>query len=198
MKMIERFEEYEGKKFRYLASEENGKAGILLMHGYNFYAEIWKECGLLDMLSDLGYGFISLDVPGFPRSQSKFRLSTKEFKEFLNHVIGKHFSANPVILGSSASGFLALDYATSRGNIKAVIAVAPVNIRELNLSLIKIPVLGIWGSLDTVSDPSSSELIRKLRYGRAEIIEGAGHACYLDKPEEFNRLIREFLNGLRR
>jgi len=196
MEPIEKFEDYDGKKFRYLKSAGKEEIKILLMHGYSFYAEIWKKCGLLDSLEKIGFGFISLDVPGFPKSQSKFRLSTEEFRAFLDHITERYFDRKPVILGSSASGFLALDYAVNRDRVKAVIAVDPVNIRELNLSKISVPVLGIWGSRDKISDPEDSELIRKLKLGRTEIIDGAGHACYLDRPEEFNRIVVEFLNGL--
>jgi pimeloyl-ACP methyl ester carboxylesterase len=28
----------------------------------------------------------------------------------------------------------------------------------------------------------------------AHVIKGAGHACYMDRPEEFSTLLREFLN----
>ena len=45
---------------------------------------------------------------------------------------------------SSASGFLALDFNVNRDGVKAVIAVDPVSMRELNLSKISSPVLKIW------------------------------------------------------
>jgi len=63
-------------------------------------------------------------VPGFPLSQSKFRLSTnEEFRVFLDHIIERYFDRKPMIPSSSASGFLALDFNFNRDRVKAVIAV---------------------------------------------------------------------------
>ena len=59
---------------------------------------------------------------------------------------------------SSASGFLALDFNVNRDRVKAVIAVDPVSMRELNLSNISSPVLKIWGSGNKISDPEASRL----------------------------------------
>ncbi|MEM0141714.1 MAG: alpha/beta hydrolase [Thermoplasmatales archaeon] len=196
MELVEIFDNYEGKRFRYLKGSGTGNIGILLMHGYSFYAEIWKECGLLDAISHLGSKFVSLDVPGFPKSKSRFSLSKEEFKIFLEYLIEREFDDLPVILGSSASGFLVLYYASVAKDLKAAIAVDPVNINEINLKSIKVPVLGIWGELDKISDPSNAEVIRKIEKGKYALIRDAGHACYLDKPNEFNKIVQDFLSEI--
>jgi len=59
---------------------------------------------------------------------------------------------------SSASGFLALDFNFNMDRVKAVIAVDPVSMRELNLSKISSPVLKIWGSRNKISDPKDPRL----------------------------------------
>jgi len=45
-----------------------------------------------------------------------------------------------MIPSSPASGFLAMDFNVNRDRVKAVIAVDPVGMRELNLSKISSPV----------------------------------------------------------
>ncbi|MEL9915121.1 MAG: alpha/beta hydrolase [Thermoplasmatales archaeon] len=196
MELEEVFQNYKGKKFRYLRGKGSGGIGILLMHGYSFYAEIWKECGLLDSISNVASKFVSLDVPGFPKSKSRFNLSGEEFVDFLDSLIKMEFGYPPVVLGSSASGFLALNYASVSKNLSAVIAVDPVNINEVDLHKINVPILGIWGELDKISDPSNASLIGALKNGKTFLIKGAGHACYLDKSAEFNKIIVDFLKSV--
>ncbi|HUK47887.1 MAG TPA: alpha/beta fold hydrolase [Terriglobales bacterium] len=61
-----------------------------------------------------------------------------------------------------------------------------------------IPTLLVWGSKDRVVDPSSAKFLSQaLRGARIEIIEGAGHLPYEECPEEFCRILQEFLHSAR-
>lgn len=68
---------------------------------------------------------------------------------------------------------------------------------ELEASLKKIshvPTLLIWGSKDKAVDPDSAEpLSRNFRTVRVEFMQGAGHLPYEEQPEEFCRIVSEFL-----
>jgi len=72
------------------------------------------------------------------------------------------------------------------------------DMRELEACLPKIadvPTLLIWGSKDRVVDPASSQLLHeRFRNVRSEIIPGAGHLPYEECPEEFCRILTEFLS----
>ena len=62
-----------------------------------------------------------------------------------------------------------------------------------DLSLIKSPTLIIWGKNDAVTPLAEGELIAKSIPGtKLEIIKNAGHFVFLEKPEEFIKLIKEF------
>lgn len=62
-----------------------------------------------------------------------------------------------------------------------------------HLSLIKIPTLVIWGEKDTVTPLAEGELIfRTIPGAKLEIIKNAGHFSFLEKSEEFIKLIKEF------
>lgn len=64
-------------------------------------------------------------------------------------------------------------------------------------STIDVPTLLICGELDTVTPVSESKIIQsKIKGAKLEIISGAGHLCYQEKPEQFNELIRQFINNL--
>lgn len=62
----------------------------------------------------------------------------------------------------------------------------------------EVPVLGIWGAQDPYLSEAqvtnSAELVPDWRYER---IEGAGHWIQLDRPDELNALLLDFLKGAR-
>lgn len=70
---------------------------------------------------------------------------------------------------------------------------------ELNLPQIAgIPTLLVWGSKDRVVDLRSAEcMAERLPRARVAIVEGAGHLPYEENPEEFSRIVCDFLGDVR-
>jgi pimeloyl-ACP methyl ester carboxylesterase len=71
------------------------------------------------------------------------------------------------------------------------------DLRELELALPRIsqiPTLLVWGDLDAAVDPASAYKL-KTHFHNCHLImlRGVGHLPYEETPEEFNRIIREFL-----
>jgi pimeloyl-ACP methyl ester carboxylesterase len=59
-----------------------------------------------------------------------------------------------------------------------------------------VPTLLIWGSKDRAVDPTSAEpLCRNFQSAQVAIIEGAGHLPYDECPEEFVRIVTDFLQS---
>ncbi len=73
------------------------------------------------------------------------------------------------------------------------------DMRELQAILPQIshvPTLLVWGSKDRTVDPASVEPLRRyFQSAQVAIIEGAGHLPYEECPEEFNRIVLEFLQS---
>ncbi len=62
-----------------------------------------------------------------------------------------------------------------------------------DLSLIKSPTLVIWGENDAITPLAEGELItRTIPGAKLEVVKNAGHFVFLEKPEEFIKLIKEF------
>jgi pimeloyl-ACP methyl ester carboxylesterase len=62
------------------------------------------------------------------------------------------------------------------------------------LETIDVPSLLLWGEGDTRSPLSVAEQLRSaIRGSELRVIPGAGHISNMEKPEEFNRLVLEFL-----
>ena len=65
------------------------------------------------------------------------------------------------------------------------------------LPLINAPTLIVVGSEDAITPPSDAEAMHeKIEGSRLLRIEGAGHVSNVERPEEFNRALVDFLNGL--
>lgn len=61
-----------------------------------------------------------------------------------------------------------------------------------------IPTMLIWGGKDRVVDLRSAEIIaRRLPGARLAVIHGSGHLPYEENPQEFGRLLCEFLKNSR-
>jgi abhydrolase domain-containing protein 14 len=184
-----------GLKIRYL--QKGGGQAFVLLHGMSFSAETWVEMGLFDELAG-DYSVYSFDMPYGVRSRSeKFDASDRdEYAEFLKELLKSLGIDKPVLLGASISGEVTLRYLSKGYAAKAAIVAGPVGIKGLisRLGMITIPLLAIWGEKDNISPPENAEILTgHVENAEAHIIKNAGHACYLDGPEEFKVLVRDFL-----
>ncbi len=67
------------------------------------------------------------------------------------------------------------------------------------LSRIDVPTLVIVGAEDAITPPSDAEaMAAKIDGARLVRLEGAAHLSNVERPEEFNRALVEFLSGLRK
>jgi abhydrolase domain-containing protein 14 len=184
-----------GLKIRYL--RKGGGQAFALLHGMSFCAETWVEMGLFDELAK-DYSVYSFDMPYGTKSRSeKFDTSNRdEYAEFLKELLKSLGMDEPVLLGASISGEVTLRYLSKGYAAKAAIVAGPVGIRSLvpRLGMITIPLLAMWGEKDNISPPENAELLTAhAKNAEAHIIKNAGHACYLDRPDEFRSLVKDFL-----
>lgn len=195
---MEHWTEIKGLKIRYLHKGEG--LPFVLLHGFSFHAETWAEIGLFDELA-LHYSVYSFDMPYGPKSVSdKFDASNRdEYAEFLSEILKTLKINKPFLIGASISGEVVLRYLAMGNPAKACIVAGPANIKNLGSSLEKItvPLLALWGEHDNISAPDNGRFIADfVKKSEVYILKGAGHACYLDRPEEFKDLVREFIKEI--
>jgi len=198
--MLEGSFEYKGNKVKYFSNSKTQphQKQILLLHGFSFNSKVWEEIGLIDLLEQLGYNIYALDIPGFPKSSNRFNLSEEEQVELLSQLLSKVIKKKVVILGASAGAYLSLKLAEHSSNkIEALIAVGPAQLDRINWKEISTKLFGIWGSNDTISDPREGTKIFESHKAKTAIINNARHACYLDKPDEFKKVVKEFLESVK-
>lgn len=69
--------------------------------------------------------------------------------------------------------------------------------RGHELAKFKIPTLVIVGENDIVVTPNIAKLVCKyISHAALKIVSGAGHSVYFEKPDEFNKLVLDFLSRL--
>lgn len=93
------------------------------------------------------------------------------------------------------------DIVNDRNKAIRVIAIAKSALRH-NISdrLVQIqrPVLLVWGKHDTITPAFVGEKFHELLpQSRLFILDKCGHAPMMEHPEEFNRLLREFLTDIK-
>jgi 2-hydroxy-6-oxonona-2,4-dienedioate hydrolase len=92
------------------------------------------------------------------------------------------------------------DICNDRGKVIRVIAVAKSAMRENlaeQLQKVTCPVLLIWGKDDKITPPFVAEEFHKLiKNSELHFMEECGHAPMMEKPQEFNRLLQNFLTKI--
>jgi pimeloyl-ACP methyl ester carboxylesterase len=69
--------------------------------------------------------------------------------------------------------------------------------RSGELSAIRIPTLVLVGDADAITPPDVAEsMAQKIPGARLVVIRGAGHMSPMEQPEQVNRAMRAFLDGL--
>ncbi|WP_069808359.1 alpha/beta fold hydrolase [Vulcanisaeta thermophila] len=178
-----------GRRVRYLVKGD-GKP-MVMVHGLNFSADDWIRC-CGDALT--GFRIYAIDMPYGPKSRSDHfeRSNPNDYAEHLYSVVSALGIEKPILVGASIGGETVLRYLALNHPALAGIVVGPVGVRYIDLSRIKVPLLGIWGDRDRVSGRENMEALRSAGF-RVEVIRDAGHPAYLDKPSEFVRIVMDFL-----
>lgn len=78
----------------------------------------------------------------------------------------------------------------------ALSLMAEADLRDV-LTTIAVPTLLVWGELDARSPTSIARAFqRAIPAAKLVVIPGAGHASHLERPDEFDDAVRDFLRGV--
>ena len=205
----------ENLKIRYWTNsdmvKDSKKPVVVLFHGNAFSLDNWKETKTLDILTGEGYPLYAIDLPIGKGSKSE-KIDESKFhgyKDILPIVegifskIGIGFR-DLVIVGPSLGGGMAVSYALAHPKrVEALVLIAPALHRlspreQEEISQLEMPVLLVWGDKDTLIplEEYGKPLKNQLAHAKLLILKDAGHALYLEKPNEFNELLKDFLEEI--
>lgn len=166
--------------------------GFILQDFYHFHPEKVKTMTLADtsvsMLQEFGEEWIE----EFVSARKKPLLEGKEPKDIAPGVA-------KALVGPDASSETVRRLADSlaalrKGNYIKAIDTVTRHLNPLDHRQVKVPALVIVGSADALTSPDGARHLASLIPGaEMAVIEGAGHLSNMEKPEEFNRIVLDFL-----
>ncbi|KAM9326973.1 protein ABHD14A [Gastrophryne carolinensis] len=174
---------------------------VLLLHGQSFTSKTWEDLGTLQILSEHGYRVLAIDLPGYGQSlQAQPVSSEKGRTDYLMHIMESLGTRQPVLISPSMSGLFSLPLLLQNPDrLRGFVPVAPVgtkNFKPQQYQQVQVPTLVVYGTLDTNLGSQSLESLQLLPNHILSPLKGAGHACYMDRPEEFHTALLMFLNKL--
>uniref|UniRef100_A0A8C5Q392 Protein ABHD14A n=1 Tax=Leptobrachium leishanense TaxID=445787 RepID=A0A8C5Q392_9ANUR len=169
---------------------------VLLLHGQAFTSKTWEDLGTLNILAEHGYRAVAIDLPGTDRECDRPALPLS----YLLHVMESLGTRQPVLISPSMSGLFSLPLLLQHPDrLKGFVPIAPVGTKSFKAQQyqqIQVPSLVVYGTRDTNLGSQSLESLQLLPNHTLSPLEGAGHACYLDHPEEFHAALLMFLSKL--
>ncbi|NXN75058.1 ABHEA protein, partial [Himantopus himantopus] len=141
-------------------------------------------------------------MPGYGDSPPAEMVATVQGRvAFLDHVLQELGVQRPVLVSPSMSGRFALPFLLAGGDrLAGVVPIAPVGTKDYaaeQYQQVQTPTLILYGDRDTSLGPQALQSLRHLPRHQVAVVPGAGHACYLDKPEDFHRALLGFLRQLK-
>jgi pimeloyl-ACP methyl ester carboxylesterase len=172
---------------------------ILLLHGYSFTSDVWRDIGLMEELDKRRIPYISIDMPyGRVSKCIKHTRSIEENIAFARKAYKAVFDETPpMVVGASLGGYTALKYAMSNP-VAGLLLVAPVNVSEVldyyRKARARIRIL--YGENDDIVDVEELREFASSTGSELVFYDNAGHALYLDQPARFVRDLLEFYEKL--
>ncbi len=118
----------------YLLINPKAKKTAILLHGWGHNSSLWQQA-VLEF--DPRYRYYLLDLPGFGSTQNlPPGADIPEFTQFVSSFIKKMKIKQPLVIGHSFGGQIAIDLAASYSNLpSAIILIAPAGIRTIDPKL---------------------------------------------------------------
>ena len=172
---------------------------VLLLHGYSFTSDVWRDIGLLGELDGRRIPYLAVDMPyGKVSKCIKHTRNPVENVEFAKSAYKAFFGeVPPLVVGASLGGYIALRYATSNP-VAGLLLVAPVGAGEFvdAFRRMKVRMRIFYGERDDIVDYAELRDFASAVGGELVVYEGAGHALYLDQPSRFLRDFADFYNKI--
>lgn len=184
-------------------AQQPPKLSVLLLHGIRFSSQTWLDLQTLAKLAGAGYRAVAIDLPGLSRSKEATApapVGQPAPGGFLKAVLEALRLEQAVVISPSLSGMYSLPFLFQHSQlVRAYVPVAPICTEKFpatQYASMQTPTLIVYGAQDAELGEVSLSNLRNLPNHKVLRLEGAGHACYLDKPEEWHLGLLDFLKSL--
>lgn len=173
---------------------------LFLLHGAAFTSQTWiDKIPTIATMAALGHSVIAVDLPGYgnsPRNNANRAVFMESLLSSLTPDV------KPVVVSPSMSGgFILPLLKKSPDMVSGWVPVAPVSTNSggdafyENLTL---PTMIVYGEKDTgLGHQSRDNLVKIPTSTLPQVLPGAGHPAYLDKPVLWHTLLLNFLKTLK-
>ncbi|XP_062508045.1 putative protein-lysine deacylase ABHD14B [Corticium candelabrum] len=170
---------------------------VVLLHGAAFSSKTWLDLGTLEMLSCNGYESFAFDLPSKGQSEGLTGVDADGLVRYLRDKFQwKYF----VIISPSMSGRYSLPFVTS-GDTRGLVGfvpVAPGGVASFKSKMpsVDVKTLYVRGENDKSLGVTAWSVLREIKGAADYVMKGAGHACYMDNPDEFHKVLLKFLEQI--
>ena len=183
-------------------NQDNEKFTVFFLHGMGLTSTVWINIGTFQILAELGYRALAVDLPGHGNSDNEnIPYSRDDILGYMTNLFTALDLHQPVLVAPSKSGEYAMPLLMAYPNIlRGLVAVAPSSTSQYFLKdyeKLLVPMLILFGEKDpTMLSTSSLDSLWHVPNRKVYMIRNATHACYVDHPPTFHKLLLEFLGRL--
>ncbi|XP_012934900.1 protein ABHD14B [Aplysia californica] len=196
-----------GKKVKIYLEEVTPANGaptldVLLVHSGTCSSADWVKIRTVYHLANWGYRAVAIDLPGKGKSPSA--IDKNLFGDFVSALVDSLTLKNAVFITPSSGGRYTQPYlfnnpATSTERAVGFVPIAPADtgLYAPKFKDSQVPTLILYGSKDPRGPTSQNDLVGLTNH-KIAVLEDADHACYLEKPDEFHKVLYNWLKDLRK
>lgn len=173
---------------------------VLFLHGIGLTSTIWINIGTFQILAELGYRALAVDLPGHGNSNDlSIPYSRDDILGYMTNLFTALELQLPVLVSPSKGGEYAMPLLMAYPRIlRGLVAIAPSDTSHYlikDYQKLSVPLLVLFGEKDeTMLHKSSLDSLWYTPNRKIYMIKNTTHACYVDHPPTFHKLLLEFLN----
>lgn len=185
------------------ANRSNEKFAVLFLHGVGLTSAIWINIGTFQILAEMGYRAVAIDLPGNGNSNNVERpYSREDILSYMTNVFTALQLHLPVLVSPSKAGEYAMPLVMAYPHVlRGLVAIAPSDTSHYFISDYKkltVPLLAMFGEKDdTWLKSSSLDNLFYVPNRKIYMIKNTTHSCYVDHPPTFHKLLLQFLDRVK-
>lgn len=176
---------------------------VFFLHGNGMTSAVWINIGTFQILAEMGYRALALDLPGHGNSNNVIiPYSHEEILGYMTNLLAALKLHLPVLVSPSKSGEYAMPLLMTYPHVlRGLVAIAPSDTSHYSTSdyrKLTVPLLVMFGEKDnTMLKPSSLDSLFYVPQRKIYMIKNTTHSCYVDHPPTFHKLLLQFLDQVK-
>ena len=180
------------------------KFTVMFLHENGLNSAIWINIGTFQILAELGYRALAIDLPGHGNSTDvdSIPYSRDDILGYMTKLFTALQLDLPVLVSPSEGGKYAMPLLmTYPQYLRGLVAITPSDTSHYLISDYKkltVPLLVMFGEKDdTMLKASSLDSLFNVPNRKVYMIRNTTHRCYVDHPPTFHKLLLQFLDKVK-